>query len=267
MRVVSAGVLQHLGRQAEAGDLHVAVFLVLHQLGGGHDADGGGGADDLQVGIVVQQSLGLVSGLLGLVVAVGNFHQLQLGILLVLGQLLHGVDPGVLVGGLGGGGQNGPLALAAGQIVHGVDQRLAHGHGAGLVHEHLTARRVGGGVEGRHLDAGIHRLFQLGLEGVEVVGGDADGIGLLGDQVVQNLDLGVSGGILGIHDVDGGAFAFTGLLEGRGGDLEEGVAGGFADQRDLLAIGGARQRGGHQTGNQQGHEQDRNQFLHGVFLL
>ena len=28
----------------------------------------------------------------------------------------------------------------------------------------LTARRIGGGVEGRHLDAGFHRLLQLGLE-------------------------------------------------------------------------------------------------------
>ena len=31
----------------------------------------------------------------------------------------------------------------------------------------------------------------------------------------------------------------------------------------LLAIGGARQRGGHQTGHQQGHEQYGEQFLHG----
>src|SRR5689334_22224128 len=78
-RAAVLGVGQHLGRHAEAADLDlVAQALVLHRLGGGHDADRGRGHDELHVRVLVDQRQRLVVARLGLVVAVDDPEQLEL---------------------------------------------------------------------------------------------------------------------------------------------------------------------------------------------
>ncbi len=123
--------LPHLVREPEAGHLdRLAEALVLHRLGGGSDADGGRRHDQLEIGIAVDQSECLVVRLVGVVVAVDRVDELQVGVLVVGCQcFLHGGDPGVLVGGIGGRGQDRELTAV---VTEDVEGHVGH-HDTGFV--------------------------------------------------------------------------------------------------------------------------------------
>src|SRR4051812_40260295 len=64
--------LAHLVRRAETGQLDLALVLGTLQVArGGRDAHGGGGDDALEIRVGLQETLGLLEGLLVVVVAVG----------------------------------------------------------------------------------------------------------------------------------------------------------------------------------------------------
>ena len=97
------GVGSHFGGQTQTGNLDlVTQFLVLHGLGGGDDTNGGGGHDQFHIRIFVNQRQRLLVGGFRLVVAINNIQQFQLGVLGILEGFLHGSDPGILIGGIGG---------------------------------------------------------------------------------------------------------------------------------------------------------------------
>ena len=98
-------------------------------LAGRGDADGGRRHDQLHVRVLVDQRQRLVVAVLGLVVAVDDVEQLQLGVLRILQRLLHRRDPGVLVGGIRRGGEDGELAAVGAQDA----QRHVGHHHADLV--------------------------------------------------------------------------------------------------------------------------------------
>ncbi len=85
--------------------------------------------DQLEVRVLVDQRQRLVVGLVGVVVAVDGVDELEVGVLLVLERGLHRVDPGVLVGGVRGGRQDGELAAL---VAQDVERHVGHDH-AGLV--------------------------------------------------------------------------------------------------------------------------------------
>ena len=68
----------HVGSQGQTGNLNVTAGI-LDALGNSGATNGGGNDEALQLGILVQQSLGLVEGLLILVIAVYNAEVLDVG--------------------------------------------------------------------------------------------------------------------------------------------------------------------------------------------
>src|SRR5690606_25410210 len=132
--------------------------LILHRFGGGGNTDGCGGHDQLQVGVLVYQGQGLIVTFFGFVITVDGVNQLQAGVGAVVGQhFFHGSDPGVLVGGIGAGGEDGKLATI---VAHDAEGHVGH-HFAGFVevylgHKHLLAFGGGdGGVPGNDGQASV----------------------------------------------------------------------------------------------------------------
>jgi len=117
----------------------------------------------------------------------------------------------------------------AGALVVGADvgQRLGGG---------------GGGVEGDDLDAGLGGLGDDRAQPRVVQGGDGDAVHLLGDQVLDDLDLQGQLELLGIDLVDGDAVLGGGGLEALVAGLvvgvdalghhHEGLLGGEAGDRE-----------------------------------
>src|SRR3954449_12144435 len=105
-------VLAHLVREAEPGELDLALLRRRRQVarGRGH-AHRGRGDDALEVRIRRQQPLRLLEGLLVVVVAVGDLHELDVLVLRLLERVLHDLDPSVLVRRVCGRGQDRDLAL------------------------------------------------------------------------------------------------------------------------------------------------------------
>src|SRR4051812_36560281 len=182
--------LAHLVREAETGQLDRALLRRGGQVarGRGH-ADRGRRDDALQVRIRLQQPLRLLEGLLVVVVAVGDLHQLDVLVLRLLERVLHDLDPGVLVGRVRGRGQDRDLALVADLLRDRLDLVLADELRRDLVDEH--AARVGRdvGVHPDDLDALLGGLLERRRHGVRVVAGDDDRVGLLLHDRVDERDL------------------------------------------------------------------------------
>src|ERR1051325_2689136 len=110
-------VAGHLGRQAEAGDEHLAhQALIGDRLGRCGDPDGRGRDDGLQRRVLAKQSHRLAVALVRLIVTVHDVHQLEPRELGLLQVVFHDLDPLVLVRGLGGCTQDGNLAFAADRL-------------------------------------------------------------------------------------------------------------------------------------------------------
>src|SRR5699024_12338471 len=127
------------------------------------------------------------------VVAVDGVDQFQIGVVVLLQNLLQCLDPCVLIGGVGRGGQDRKGApaveLFTDQLRHGAADEFA----GGLVDKHIGA--VGVGVvadDGRTVVAG---LVERRTDRVGIVGGDDDDVtaGLAGG--VDVFHLGVGGGL------------------------------------------------------------------------
>src|SRR3954451_17808844 len=193
--------LAHLVRRAQPGELDLALLGRARQVaGGGRDPDGGRGDDALQVRIGLDEPLRLLEGLLVVVVAVGDLHELDVLILRVLQRLLHHLDPGVLVRGVGGRREDRDLALVADLLGDRLDLVLADELRRDLVDEH--AARVGRhvGVHAHDLDALLGRLLEGWRDGVGVVARDDDRVRLLLDGRVDDRDLGRCAGVGGTGD-------------------------------------------------------------------
>ena len=120
---------------------------------------------------------------------------------------------------------------------------------------HLAAFRRDAGVPGDDGDAAFHRLLQRRNQRVGVVGRDRDGVDLLGDQRVDDLDLAFGGGRgrAGVDHLDLAEF-LGGFLRALVGGVEEAVAERLHDQADLdrLGTGGRRE---HRDGKRCRHHQ------------
>src|SRR4051794_34264392 len=82
--------LAHLVREAESGQLDLALLRRGRQVAGrGRDAHGRRGDDALEVRIGLDQALRLLEGLLIVVVAIGDLHELDVLVLGLLELLLH----------------------------------------------------------------------------------------------------------------------------------------------------------------------------------
>ena len=96
-------------------------------------------------------------------------------------------------------------------------------------------RTAGGsdrGIVGNHFDSALHRAFQSRHQRVRIVGGDCDGIDVLGDERVDDFDLALCGGSgrPGEDDLDAElAGGFVGALVYG---VEESIAQGFGDDAD-----------------------------------
>jgi hypothetical protein len=108
----------------------------------------------LRFRVGLQQPLGLLEGLLVVVVAVGDLHELDVLVLGLLELRLHELDPGVLVGRVRGRREDRDLALAADLLRDQLHLALADQRRRGLVDEHrtLVRRHVGVHVQGHYAD-------------------------------------------------------------------------------------------------------------------
>ena len=153
--------LAHLVREAQAGQLDLALLRRGRQVARGRgDAHRGRGDDALQVRIGLDQALGLLEGLLVVVVAVGDLHQLDVLVLRVLQRLLHHLDPGVLVGRVRGRREDRDLALVVDLLGDRLDLVLADQLGRDLVDEHAPGVGRDVGVHADDLDAALGRLLE-----------------------------------------------------------------------------------------------------------
>src|SRR3954463_179471 len=188
--------LAHLVREAEPGQLDLALLRRGREVArGGGDAHRGRGDDALQVRIGLDQALSLLEGLLVVVVAVRDLHELDVLVLRVLQRVLHDLDPGVLVGRVGGRGEDRDLALVADLLGDRLHLVLADELRRDLVDEH--AARVGRhvGVHAHDLHPLLRRLLERGGDRVGVVAGDDDRVRLLLDRRVDDRDLGRRAGV------------------------------------------------------------------------
>ena len=182
--------------------------------------------DALQVGVVLEEGLGLVEGLLVLVVAVDRVDQLDVGVVGVRLELgLHHLDPGVLVGRVGRRREDRDLAGAADLLRDQLELLGGDALGGGLVDEQVAALRVGVGVEGDDLDARVAGLADGVTDRLRVVGRDDEPVGtLLGDRVDEgHLAGGVVAG-LGTDLLDRRADLLGRRLRPAGAGVEVGVA-------------------------------------------
>src|SRR5215213_10051536 len=189
-------VLAHLVREAEPGQLDLALLRRGRQVArGGGDAHRGRGDDALQVRIGLDQALGLLEGLLVVVVAVSDLHELDVLVLRVLQRVLHHLDPGVLVRCVGGRREDRDLALVSDLLGDRLHLVLADELRRDLVDEH--AARVGRhvGVHAHDLHALLRRLLERGGDRVGVVAGDDDRVRLLLDRRIDDRDLGRRAGV------------------------------------------------------------------------
>ena len=148
-------VVTHLVGRAQTGQRDLALGVRGGQVASGRgDADRGGRDDALEVRVVGQQRGGRVEGLLVVVVAVDGVDELDVGVVGRQGRLHH-LDPGVLVGGVGRGREDRDLTGVADLLGDHVDLDLGDALGGGLVDEQVATRRVGVGVEGDDLGAGV----------------------------------------------------------------------------------------------------------------
>ena len=143
------------------------------------------------------------------VVAVHDVDELHVRVLLELG--LHVLDPGVLVRRRGGGRQDRHLPGAAEQFGHVVDLGRADLCGVGLVDEQVGAA-IDVGVERHDDDARVSGLLDRRTQGVGIVAGDHDGVGLVGDGRLDRRDLCFSRG----HGARADDLGAAELLERRG---------------------------------------------------
>src|SRR3954451_14637677 len=177
--------LAHLVGEAEAGQLDLALLRRLAQVARGRrDADRRRRDDALQVRIGLDEALHLLEGLLVVVIAVGDLHELDVLVLGLLERVLHDLDPRVLVRRVGGRGQDRDLALVADLLGDGLDLVLADQLRRDLVDEHAARVRRDVGVHPDDLDPLLRRLLEGRRHGVGIVAGDDDrGRLLLGDRV------------------------------------------------------------------------------------
>src|SRR5690606_31502796 len=133
--------LLELAGQRQAGDVDLAdQVLVGHYLRGGHDAHRGGRDDGVEVGIGGDEAARFFRRFHRVVIAIDHGDEVDIGEFLGNG-LLGRLDPGVLVGGGGGGREDGYVA-AIGQVVGGqLDDGLADQIGVGRVEVQLAAFR------------------------------------------------------------------------------------------------------------------------------
>src|SRR3954454_7295921 len=177
--------LAHLVREPQPGQLHLALLRRGGQVARGRrDAHRGRRDDALEVRIRREQALRLLEGLLVVVVAVGDLHELDVLVLRLLERVLHHLDPGVLVRRVRRGRQDRDLPLVADLLGDRLDLVLADQLRRDLVDDH--AARVGRdvGVHRHDLDPPLSGLLERGRHGVRVVAGDDDrGRLLLRDRV------------------------------------------------------------------------------------
>ena len=238
-------VASHFGRQTETGDVHLANQVrVLHGLGGSRDTDSGRGNDRLQVRVALEQALRFTIALVGLVVAVGHGHQLQILVFRLGQDLLHFLDPGVLVGGLRGGGENGDFAAVADGVNGHLDELFADQRVGRREQVEQAAILGDARVKRQHLDAAAHGLLGRRYERVRVIGRNDDGVDLLRDERVDQLDLTFRSGLrrAGEDDLDVAEF-LGGFVSALVSGVEEAVTQRLDDHGDLHLVGGLRVEG------------------------
>src|SRR4051812_11527252 len=233
--------LAHLVGEAEAGQLDLALLRRLRQVArGGRDADGRRRDDALQVRIGLDQALHLLEGLLVVVVAVGDLHELDVLVLRVLERVLHDLDPRVLVRRVGGRGQDRDLALVADLLGDRLDLVLADELRRDLVDE--DAARVGRdvGVHRDDLDALRGGLLQRRRNGVRVVARDDDRGRLLLRDRVDERHLRRRAGVRRALDTIAAAEPLRRLDDAGVLDLLVGIAELLGDRDHLQALGDRR---------------------------
>src|SRR4051794_16640829 len=229
--------LAHLVGRAEAGQLDLALLRRGREVARRRrDADGGRRDDALEVRIGLQEALRLLEGLLVVVVAIGDLHELDV-LVLRLGQLLlHVLDPGVLVRGVGRGREDRDLALAADLLGDEVDLALADERRRRLVDEHRPGAGRDVGVHRHDLDAALGRLLERRRHRVGVVARDDQRVGLLLDGRVDDRDLRGRAGVRRARDAVRAADLLERLLDAGVLGLLVGVAELLGDRDDLQAL-------------------------------
>lgn len=188
-------VLSHFRRQAEAGEHHFALeALVGEHFASCRNADGGRGDDDLQVRIGAEEPFGLGYGLVAQVIAIGDLDELEVFVFGLCQLFLHEVDPDVLVGSLARRGENGDFAFTACHVVRSLDEGLADLLGVRLVDVGKACLGIDRGIEREDFDSLRGRFFEDRDEGIVVVADDADRSDFLGNQLLDDLNLRLSGG-------------------------------------------------------------------------
>src|SRR3954453_7690104 len=208
--------LAHLVREPEAGQLDLALLRRRRQVPrGGGDAHRGRRDDALQVRVGLDQTLRLLEGLLVVVIAVGDLHELDVLVLRVLQGVLHHLDPGVLVGRVGRRREDRDLALVPDLPGDRLDLVLADQRRRDLVDEHAARVRRDVGVHAYDLDALRGRLLERRGDGVGVVAGDDDRVGLLLHRRVDDRDLRGRTGVGRARDAVGPAELLERLVDAR----------------------------------------------------
>ena len=197
----------------------------------------------------LQQRRRLVERRLVVVVAVDDLDELHVRVIRRQ-QLLHLVDPGVLVRRVGRGGEHRDLTGVTDLLGDEVDLGLGDAVGGGLVDEQVTAVGVGVGVEGDNLHTRVAGLVERVADRLRVVrrGDEAPDALLRGGVDVAHLRVGRG---LGRSDLgEGAAELVDGGLAALARRVEVGVAEVLGQERDreVLARSAARVAGGASAG-------------------
>jgi len=159
MLIISTCVLKHLRWKSKTCQF-ASRSVVLKVFSSCSDTNCCRCADNFQIRIFLKKSCCLVCGFLWLVIAICNFYKLKLGIFVILfHNLLHSVDPCVLVCSLRSSGKNCELSLSTGDIKASIKKSLSYSNSTSLVDEDLTAVWVCSRVEAGDLDSFIHSFL------------------------------------------------------------------------------------------------------------
>src|SRR3954468_20708991 len=241
--------LAHLVREAEPGQLDLALLGRLREVPRGRRDPNRGRRDDaLEVRIRREQALRLLEGLLVVVVAVGDLHELDVLVLRLLERVLHHLDPGVLVRRVRRGRQDRYLPLVADLLGDRLDLVLADQLRRDLVDEH--AARIGRDVRVHRddLDPAGGGLLERRRDGVRVVAGDDDRGGLLLCDRVDERHLRRRAGVGRALDAVAAAHLLRRLHDAGVLELLVGIAELLGDRDHLQALGNRRVRIGARIG-------------------
>jgi hypothetical protein len=186
----------------------------------------------------LHEALGFLEGLGVVVIAVDLGHKLDVLVRGVGGELLlHVLDPLVLVGGVGGGGQDGDLAAAADLLGNQLGLDQGNVLGDDLADEDVAAVGIGIRVERDDLGAGGTGFAEGRADGVGVIGGNRDDVRAGLSLGVDERNLAGGGGFQRSDDLRGGESCLGGaLLAAAQNNVRVRVVQLLGDEGDLLPL-------------------------------